>query len=91
MNAYQQKWIDILQAANVPGWKINARDEQIEIQVPDNRSIRELANNLETVVAELSLDIDLPKERLKFVVKNSREEVDYVLNPNDTDLNTPEK
>jgi hypothetical protein len=86
MNAYQQKWIEVLQHANVPGWDINAQGYDILIHVPENHSIEELANNLETVLAEISLDITLPKERLKFIIRNSREEVDYVLNPDESDL-----
>lgn len=86
MNAYQQKWIEVLQHANVPGWEINAQGSDILIHVPDSHGIKELANNIETVLAEISLDITLPKERLKFIIKNSREEVDYVLNPDESDL-----
>jgi hypothetical protein len=86
MSVYQQKWIEVLQHANVPGWEINAQGDDILILVPDNHSIKELANNLETVLAEISLDITLPKERLKFIIRNSREEVDYVFNPDESDL-----
>lgn len=88
MNPYQQKWIDVLQHANVPGWTITGQANNVLIHVPDNRSIKELADNLESVLADISLDITLPKERLKFIIQNSREEVDYVLNPNETDLTT---
>ncbi|WDF54482.1 hypothetical protein [Mucilaginibacter sp. KACC 22063] len=88
MNAYQQKWIDVLTQANVPGWKINARNETIEIKVPNDKDLKALADNLEIVLAEMSLDINLPKERLKFVLKNDRGEVDYILNPDNADLNT---
>jgi len=90
MNAYQQKWIEVLQHANVPNWTINGHGDDILIHVPDNRPIKELADNLETVLAEISLDITLPKERLKFIIQNSRETVDYTLNPNETDLTTEE-
>ncbi|NCD70949.1 hypothetical protein [Mucilaginibacter agri] len=88
MNAYQQKWIEILQHARVPNWTISAAGDNVLIHVPDNHSIKELANNIETVLAEISLDINLPKERLKFIIKNSREEIDYVLNPGVDDLIT---
>jgi fructose-1,6-bisphosphatase/sedoheptulose 1,7-bisphosphatase-like protein len=86
MNAYQQKWIEVLQHANVPNWAITGQDNDILIHVPDNHNIKELADNLETVLAEVSLDITLPKERLKFIIRNSREMVDYVLNPDESDL-----
>ncbi|OKS85113.1 hypothetical protein [Mucilaginibacter polytrichastri] len=86
MNAYQQKWIEVLQHANVPQWKIDGKGDDILIHVPDNRNIKELADNLETVLAEISLDITLPKERLRFVIKNSREEIEYILNPHESDL-----
>ncbi len=86
MNAYQQKWIEVLQNAHVPNWEINDQDNDILIRVPDNHNIKELADNLETVLAEVSLDITLPKERLKFIIRNSREVVDYVLNPDESDL-----
>ncbi len=90
MNTYQNKWLDTLTQINLPGWKFAALGDDILITVPDNKSIKELSDNIETVVAELSLDINLPKERLKFVIRNSREEVDYLLNPNESDLNTEE-
>jgi hypothetical protein len=61
-------------------------DNDILIRVPDNHNIKELADNLETVLAEVSLDITVPKERLKFIVRNSREMVEYVLNPEKGDL-----
>lgn len=86
MNAYQQKWIEVLQHANVPNWTIAGQGDDILIRVPDNHNIKELADNLELVLAEVSLDITLPKERLKFIIMNSREMVDYVLNPNESDL-----
>ena len=86
MNAYQQKWIEVLQHANVPNWKISDQGNDILIRVPDSHNIKEFATNLETVLAEISLDITLPKERLKFIVRNSLEMVDYVLNPGASDL-----
>jgi hypothetical protein len=86
MSAYQQKWIEVLQHANVPNWTISDHDGGVLIQVPDNYNIKELADNLEIVLAEVSLDITLPKERLKFVIRNSREILDYVLNPDESDL-----
>jgi hypothetical protein len=91
MNAYQQKWIEVLQHANIPQWEINVEDGDILIHTPDNRSIKELADNLEAVLAEISLDITLPKERLRFVIRNSREELDYVLNPDKGDLENGRK
>ncbi|WCT13810.1 hypothetical protein [Mucilaginibacter jinjuensis] len=90
MSAYQQKWIEVLQHANVPNWKISDQDNDILIHVPDNHSIKELADNLELVLAEVSLDITLPKERLKFIIRNSGEMVDYVLNPGESDLTSNE-
>ena len=90
MNSYQSKWLDTLNRINLPGWEFSALGDDILINVPDNKSIKELSDNLETVIAELSLDISLPKERLKFVIRNSREEVDYLLNPNDGDLTSEE-
>jgi hypothetical protein len=86
MNAYQQKWIEVLQHANVPGWEINSQEDDILIHVPDIHSIKELANNLETVLAQISLDFTLPKYRLRFIIRNSREELDYIINPSDSDL-----
>ncbi|QQL48290.1 hypothetical protein [Mucilaginibacter ginkgonis] len=88
MKAYQQKWIDVLSQTNIPGWKFEALDNDVVIDVPTGRSIKEIADNLETVIAELSLDINLPKERMRFVITNGREELDYVLNPEETDLTT---
>jgi hypothetical protein len=88
MNAYQEKWIQILTNANVPNWKISAQGDNILVSIPENHSVSTVMENLPDVLATLSLDIDLPKERLKFILKNGREVHEYVINPTDADLNT---
>lgn len=88
MNAYQEKWIEILRNANVPGWQIQEQGNDILINVPPTRTVSSIMENLPDVLATLALDIDLPKERLKFILKNGQEEHDYVINPTDADLNT---
>jgi hypothetical protein len=86
MNAYQQKWIDILHNANLPGWEITALGDDIRVVMPHVTDLKVIKDNLPTIVAQLSLDIDEPKQRLKFIIKNGYEEFDYVINPNHTDL-----
>lgn len=88
MNAYQEKWIEILTHANVPGWQVGPNGNDILVTVPSTHSVSTIMENLPDVLATMSLDIDLPKERLKFILRNGKEEHDYVINPTDADLNT---
>ncbi|WP_158828291.1 hypothetical protein [Mucilaginibacter lacusdianchii] len=88
MNAYQQKWIDVLNNAQIKDWKISAKGDDILIDLPLSTHVSTIMENLPDVVATLSLDITLPKERLKFILRNGAETHEYLLNPTDTDLNT---
>ncbi|MBL4678472.1 MAG: hypothetical protein JKY70_20065 [Mucilaginibacter sp.] len=87
MNAYQQKWIDILQAASIKDWDIKAVDNDIYIEIPHVSDLKLIRDNLPSTLAALSLDIELPHERLKFIFHNGYENFEYVLNPNADDLN----
>jgi hypothetical protein len=87
MNAYQQKWLGILQAAGLKDWKIEARGEDIAVEMPQITDLKLIRDNLPSTLAAISLDIDLPRERLKFHFHNGYENFEYVLNPNETDLN----
>jgi len=88
MNIYQEKWIEILTHANVRDWKISPEGNDILVNVPPTHSVSTIMENLPDVLATLSLDINLPKERLKFILKNGKEVHEYVINPDDADLNT---
>lgn len=79
MNPYQQKWIDILHHANLPGWEITAQGDDILIVMPHVTDLKVIRDNLPEIVAQLTLDIDVPKERLRFIIRNGYEEFDYVI------------
>ncbi|RYD87963.1 MAG: hypothetical protein EOP54_27990 [Sphingobacteriales bacterium] len=87
MNAYQQKWIDILRAAAIKDWDINPVDNDIYIEMPHVSDLKLIRDNLPSTLAALSLDINLPHERLKFIFHNGYENFEYVLNPSADDLN----
>ena len=87
MNAYQQKWIEMLKAANLHDWKINPVGEDIEIELPHITDLKLVRDNLPEVLGSLSLDIHEPKERLQFIFKNGHENFEYLLNPTEQDLN----
>lgn len=87
MNTYQQKWIDVLIAANLKDWKIEPNGEDINIEMPHVTDLKLIRDNLPETLAAISLDIDTPKERLVFHFHNGYEKFEYVLNPTDTDLN----
>lgn len=87
MNAYQQKWIDILQAASIKDWDIKALDNDIYIEMPHISDLKLIRDNLPSTLAAMSLDINVPHERLKFIFHNGYENFEYVLNPNADDLN----
>ncbi|MBS7563182.1 hypothetical protein KHS38_02080 [Mucilaginibacter sp. Bleaf8] len=88
MNAYQQKWIDLLSSAQIKNWNISAIGEDILIELSDDTRVTSVLENLPEVIAAMSLDITVPKERLKFVLQNGHEHNEYILNPTDADLNT---
>ena len=87
MNIYQQKWLDILRSANLPGWEIKAMDNDIYVEMPHVTDLKLIRDILPETLAALSLDIDTPKSRLKFHFHNGYENFEYILNPNDGDLN----
>jgi hypothetical protein len=87
MNLYQQKWLNILQNANLPGWDIKPLDDGIYVEMPHVTDLKLIRDILPETLAALSLDIDVPKSRLKFHFHNGYENFEYVLNPNDRDLN----
>ena len=86
MNVYQQKWLDILHHASLPGWEITAQGEDILVVMPHITDLKVIKDNLPTIIGQLSLDIEEPKQRLRFIIKNGYEEFDYVINPNHSDL-----
>ena len=90
MNAYQQKWIDVLMNANIKDWKIEARNNDIFIEMPNVTDLKLIRDNLPQTLAAISLDINLPRERLKFVFHNGYENFEYVLNPQQADLEADE-
>lgn len=87
MNAYQQKWIELLKNANLAGWKIEAPGEDIYIEMPQVTDLKVIRDNLPATLAAMALDIDVPKERLKFIFHNGHENFEYILNPAAADLN----
>jgi len=92
MNAYQQKWIDVLTNANIKDWKIKPLgDDAIIVDLPGGSNMDTVMENLPDVIATLSLDITVPGERLKFILRHNGEHHEYILNPTDVDLNTEKK
>lgn len=87
MNAYQQKWLEIMHNANLPGWKVKALDNDIYIEMPSVTDLKIIRDNLPETLAALSLDINSPKSRVKFIFHNGHENFEYILNPDDGDLN----
>ncbi|RYY35552.1 MAG: hypothetical protein EOP46_09610 [Sphingobacteriaceae bacterium] len=81
MGAYKQKWLEILQRATLPGWEIQEREDGIFINMPNVTDIKLIRDNIPMTIANLTLDITAPKERLKFTFHNGHEEFDYILNP----------
>ncbi|QKJ30147.1 hypothetical protein HQ865_10370 [Mucilaginibacter mali] len=86
MNTYQQKWIDILNNAGLQGWEITPVGDDIMVVMPHITDLKVIRDNLPTIIGQLSLDIEEPAKRLRFIIKNGYEEFDYVINPNYSDL-----
>ena len=87
MNAYQQKWLTVLNGASIKDWKIEPRGEDITIEMPHVTDLKLIRDNLPATLGAISLDINLPPERIKFIIRNGYEHFEYVLNPNNADLN----
>lgn len=87
MNLYQQKWLDLMQKANLPGWEIKALDDGIYVDMPSVTDLKLIRDNLPMTLAAMALDIDVPKSRVKFHFHNGYENFEYILNPNEVDLN----
>ena len=87
MNAYQQKWLNVLHNANLPGWEIEARGEDIFIEMPHITDLKVIRDKLPQTLGLMSLDIDVLKERHNFVFHNGHEQFEYLLNPTEADLN----
>ena len=79
MNAYQQKWIEILNNANLQGWEITPIDDNIHITMPHVTDLKVIRDNLPAIIAQLSLDIDEPKQPLQLTIKNGYEEFEYTI------------
>ena len=86
MNAYQQKWVDMLKAADLKGWEIKGVDDSVYVDMPAITDLKLIRDNVPATLAALSLDIDLPKSRLKFIFQNGHENFEYILNPGQEDL-----
>jgi len=86
MNAYQQKWIDVLRAANLKDWKIEPLDNDILVDMPHVTDLKLIRDRVPEVIAAFSLDNTEPKERLKFIFRNAAERFEYIVNPTEEDL-----
>ena len=87
MNTYQKKWLQLLENANIPGWRIEPQGDNIYIEMPHVTDLKLIRDNLPSTLGAMSLDIELAKERLKFIFHNGYETFEYILNPNGLDLN----
>ena len=86
MNAYQQKWLEMLQKANLQGWTVKAIDDDIYVDMPHVTDLKLIRDNLPQTLGLLALDITIPKTRLKFIFHNGYENFEYILNPGEKDL-----
>ncbi|MGY4538473.1 hypothetical protein ACVW0P_002893 [Mucilaginibacter sp. UYNi724] len=80
MNTYQQKWLEVLNGAGLKDWKIEAKGNDISIDMPNVTDLKLIRDNLPATLGAISLDINLPHERLKFIFHNGYENFEYVLN-----------
>ena len=77
----------MLTNAHLQGWKIEPLDNDIYIEMPNVTDIKLIRDNLPATLGAMSLDITEPKERLKFIFHNGYENFEYLLNPDEEDLN----
>lgn len=86
MNNYQQKWIGVLNKAQPKDWKIQPLGDDIYVEMPGITDLKLIRDNVPETLGLISLDINEPKERLKFIFHNGREQFEYILNPDMEDL-----
>ena len=86
MNTYQNKWIEVLEHAHIPGWQIRPQDNDIYVEMRNVTDLKLIRDNLPSTLGLIALDIDLPKERLKFIFHNGHEQFEYIINPDTEDL-----
>ncbi|HEY4326655.1 MAG TPA: hypothetical protein VGN20_21900 [Mucilaginibacter sp.] len=87
MNPYQQKWIELLRNSHLSGWKIEAQSDDIFIEMPHVTDLKLIRDNLPATLGAMALDIEIPKQRVRFIFHNGHENFEYILNPSDGDLN----
>ncbi len=86
MNTYQQKWIEVLEHAHIPGWRVEPLGEDIYVEMPGVADLKLIRDNLPETLGLISLDIREPKERLKFIFHNGHEQFEYIINPHADEL-----
>ncbi|MBK0377721.1 hypothetical protein [Mucilaginibacter segetis] len=86
MNAYQQKWVEVLRGANIKGWKVEVNGDDIMVEMPHVTDLKLIEDNVPETLAAISLDIKMPKQRLVFHFHNGHEKFEYILNPTEDDL-----
>jgi hypothetical protein len=89
MTEYQKKWIEVLENAHIPGWKIEALGNAIQIDMPNVAELKLIRDNLPETLGLISLDIEVPKERLELRFHNGHESFEYILNPAAAELTSP--
>ena len=67
MNAYQQKWVEMLQKASLQGWTVKAVDDDIYVDMPSVTDLKLIRDNVPQTLGLMSLDITLPKTRVKYI------------------------
>ena len=67
MNAYQQKWVEMLQKANLQGWTVKAVEDDIYVDMPSVTDLKLIRDNVPQTLGLMSLDITLPKTRVKYI------------------------
>lgn len=87
MNPYQLKWLEVLQHANLQGWTLKAVGNDIYIEMPSITDLKLIRDSIPSTLAAISLDITVPKSRIRFIFHNGHETFDYILNPDNSDLN----
>jgi hypothetical protein len=91
MTEYQQKWIEVLDNSHIPGWKITPLENDVYIEMPNVADLKLVRDNLPETLGLIALDIEAPKERLKFIFHNGYENFEYIVNPTAGDLDGREK
>ena len=80
MSAYRKRWIEVLKDRQVPDWDIDIHGQAIVIRLPVNEDVEAVKKQALTTIDQLTPEVQLPGEWLKFIFYNEKFRFEYIIN-----------